>query len=123
MPAVRVRGVPGQLSTSISQPVISTESMISCRLNTVHQGTTTSIFFAFRKGRSPGSSPSITRSSTTKTPGLIFADSRPMCIGRSEYFDPSLSARARNEGPRSTVKTVTMMPETIATTSASSRSP
>ena len=51
----------------------------------------------------------MSRSSTTNSPGVSFADRRPMCIGRSMYFVPSRSARSRRLGPRSTVNTVTRM--------------
>src|SRR5689334_22866161 len=48
-------GLEGQVSMTISQSVISTDSTISRRLKIVHHGSTTSIFFAFRNGRSVGS--------------------------------------------------------------------
>ena len=44
------------------------------------------------------------------------ADSRPMCIGRSMNLLPSLSARLRSDGPRSTVNTDSSTATTIATT-------
>src|SRR6185503_6318704 len=50
-------GLDGQVSTTMSQSVISTDSTIKSRRNMVHHGTTTSIFFAFRNGRSAGCSP------------------------------------------------------------------
>ena len=75
-------GLDGHDSTTMSQSVISTDSMISFRLKIDHHGRTTSIFRALRNGRWPGSSPSMMTSSTTKTPGVSFADSRPMCSGR-----------------------------------------
>jgi hypothetical protein len=71
-------GLEGQVSTTMSQSVISTDSTISLRLKIVHHGTTSSIFFAVRNGRSVGASPSMTRFSTANTPGVIFADSLRM---------------------------------------------
>ena len=45
--------------------------------------------------------------------------SAPMCSGRSMYFEPSRSAAARTEGPRSTVSEVTIA--TASTTTVAAR--
>ena len=42
----------GNVSITMFQSVMATDSMMSFRLKTVHHGTSTVIFFAVRKGRS-----------------------------------------------------------------------
>ena len=58
-------GRPGTRdSTTMSQSLISTDSILSLRVKIVHQGTTTSIRLALRNGRSVGARPSMTTFST-----------------------------------------------------------
>jgi hypothetical protein len=72
----------GNVSTTMCQSVMSTDSTISLRVAIVHHGRRTVTRLAIRKGRSVGVRPSILRSSKTKVPGTSRAEMRPMCSGR-----------------------------------------
>ncbi len=112
----------GNCSTTISQSLMSTSSTTSSRLKMLHQGRLTRMRLALRNGRSVGCSPSMTRSSTSNVPVRSSTFRPPMCIGRSRYFDPAVSARLRSAGPRSIVSVATRTAATSATRSPSTRS-
>ena len=66
----------------MSQSVMSTDSTISFFVAIDHHGTRSTIFLAVRNGGSVGDSPSMTRFSTMKVPGIRRADRLPIRIGR-----------------------------------------
>ncbi len=105
----------------MSHPDISTFSTINSWLKIVHQGRLTKTRLAFRKGRSVGVRPSMTRSSTWNAPRLSLMLKRPICIGRSRYFEPASSARFFTLGPRSIVSDAAIRAATMAARIAMAR--
>ena len=99
---------PGHASITIFQSVIRTSAnnarCSGLNRRSVSHEIDTRRRFACRNGRLPGCLPSMTTSSSRKSPGQRYADNRPMCIGRSRYFVASTSPRSLATGPRSMEK-------------------
>ena len=85
------------------------------------QSSDTASCLAVKNGRSPSCRPSIVRFSTRTFPVRRRILSDPICIGRSIYLEPSISAFCRAIGPRSTVTDETIAAASSATTSVRPR--